>query len=123
MAELTGIPFCAFLSGGGPAAAGPGVLGVDAASDSTVAAGGAEAEGDGGCKAEAFGMMTALLLVTALTFETAGLVAASDSAELPPPVLLLEGAGSCLDEDASSVLLLFIEIDKLSLRRDPPLCS
>jgi hypothetical protein len=89
LAELTGILCCAFLSGGGLEVVGELAAGG-------VAAGAEDDDDDNddgvGCKADAaVGMITALLLVTARTFETPGPVA-SGSEGLTP--LLLDGVGS-----------------------------
>lgn len=63
MAELTGILCCAFLSGGG-------LEEVDVFVDAAAVAGD---DDEGSCNADAAdGIMTALLLVIALTLETAG---------------------------------------------------
>ena len=87
MAELTGILCCAFLSGGG----GSGLDdGVDVVLTTGVAAEVGD-EDEGGCNADAaVGIITALLLVTALTLETVGLVTSVSDASPE----LLEETGS-----------------------------
>ena len=112
MAELTGILCCAFLSGGGLLDVVVVVVFVDA-----VVAG---ADDEGSCNADAAdGIITALLLVTALTLETAaGLVnSASDVFSLPP----LAGLGSSAAPISASVLLFTVV--EASLLSVPALCS
>ena len=105
MAELTGILCCAFLSGGGLEEE------VDVFVDAAVAG-----DDEGSCNADAAdGMMTALLLVIALTLETAGGLVNSVSDVFSPP---LAGAGS---SPISTSLFTVVEASMLSV--PAALCS